>query len=330
MSPADDTFRAMARQHPFVGTLMEVNPDWGHLLAVLVPHLVFSLVLAFLMTIVVVRRFQVPRSRCLVYFFTISFFLPVVGAVGILAALLFITFFLRHITRPEFGNVPLPIFMDETSEPASGMGEGGAWTRIRETGIPRAQRLKAILAVADEKGRNKSRLLQLATGDVDDEIRLLAFNIHDQQEKIISSSISDALQALKRADSPEERADLHAALAFSYWEMVYHDLARDNLRDFFIDQAMDHALRAQKLGSDKSALSMLTGRIHLERRNVPGAEEAINKALKLGELHSRALPFLAELAYLKREFITMKDLLAQDHTLRHKPGIGQVTQFWSS
>ncbi|MBV5350495.1 hypothetical protein JZU71_05085, partial [bacterium] len=75
------------------------------------------------------------------------------------------------------------------------------WSRLRTVGVPHELRLKALLAVGSGSGLNTSRFLQEATGDSDDEIRLLAFNLCERQEQKIQQSISAALEELKQADT---------------------------------------------------------------------------------------------------------------------------------
>ena len=127
--------------------------------------------------------------------------------------------------------------------PAPGMGKGGAWSRLRAVNLPRHIHIKALLAVSSGGGHNTSRLLQLATSDNDDEIRLLAFNLSDRRKKVISASISESLAALRSAKGTAESAPLYRTLAFSYWEMIFNDLATQDLALFFSRQSLSYALR---------------------------------------------------------------------------------------
>lgn len=213
---------------------------------------------------------------------------------------------------------------------ASGMGEGGAWSRLRSAELPRDQRLKALMSVGAGSGFNTSSFLQLASGDSDDEIRLLAFNLCERHEQKINQSITAALDGLKDASDPEEKAAFFRILAFSYWELVYNSLSQDELRVFYIDQSLKYIHQAQEMGGDDPSISILLGKIHLVRHDHDKAEEAIQDALKNGAPTSQVIPYLAELAFLKRDFSSVKRLIALDPTLRLKPGIGPVAQYWSS
>lgn len=312
-----------------VVALLGSQSSWLRLSLFLSAHTLACVVLTTIMTVAFPQGYVVKRRIIHGFFFGISFFIPILGTLGLLMGLFYFRYFQKEGFRTEFSTVALPPFMTEGSEAGPGMGEGGAWSRLKASTIPRQLRLKALLAVSASSGQNASRLLQLATGDSDDEIRLLAFNLYDRREKVISSSISQALQALREADTPAKRRDLCRVLAFSYWEVVYNDLARAELADFFVRQALDYARRAVELGGgDDPALLVLMGRLYLKQGDVERAGEAITTALERGVHRDRVVPYLAELAYRRRDFTELKRYFLADPLLRHKPGIGPVVQFW--
>jgi hypothetical protein len=284
--------------------------------------------LALFLSITFPKRFVVTKRMSFGFFFGFSFFIPVFGALGILGSIIYFRYFMSRGNRTEFFTVSLPPFMAEAGGPGPGMGEGGAWSRLKAASIPRQLRLKALLAVSAGSGLNTSRLLQLASGDSDDEIRLLAFNLYDRREKVISNSISQSLQVLRETDDPNKRRVLCRNLAFSYWEVVYNDLARDELAEFFVNQSLLYANQALELDAEDPALLVLIGRIHLRRGEIGLAEKTINTALDQGIHRDRVIPYLAELAFRSRDYNGLKRYFQDDPLLRHKPGIGPVVKFW--
>lgn len=298
------------------------------LLIFTVCHLIASGCLAALLTGALPGQEEIRRSRCLALFLSFSFFIPLLGGIGMLASLVYFRLIQRHKERVEFTSVPLSTFMQESGQPAPGMGEGGAWSRLRNDSVPREERLKALLAVGTGGGQNTSRILQLATMDSDEEIRLLAFNLSDRREKVISKTISEALRDLQKASDRKTVADLCRKLAFSYWEMVFSELAQKELARFFVNQSLDYANRALANGGDDAGLLLLTGRLHLWLGDVPAAKNAIAESLAKGAHRDRAIPYLAEIAYRQQDFATLRGYFAQYPFLQNKPGIGQVATFW--
>lgn len=304
------------------------QPAWTRLLFFVAAHAIASACLSLLLTAALPRRVNVRRRGSLALFFSFSFFIPVLGGLGMLAALIYFRFFQRFEERAEFSSVPMSPFMNEAASPAPGMGEGGAWSRLRAVHLPRQIRLKALMAVSSGGGRDANRLLQLATSDSDDEIRLLAFNLSDRREKVIGSAISESLAALRTARSAAEQAPLCRKLAFSYWEMIFHELATQDLAVFFAQQSLFYAQQALDTGGNDAALLVLIGRLHLRRGDVPSAEKAVTAALEQGAHRDRVIPYLAEIAYRQKEYSTLKRYFEIDPLLRHKPGIGPVVKFW--
>lgn len=304
------------------------QPVWQRLLLFLAGHLIASLLFAGLMSITFPKRFVRQRKAVLALFFCFNFFVPIFGIIGTVLVLFYFRKFQNQRERPEFFNVPLPPFMAESSAVAQGMGEGGAWTRLRTAGLPREQRLKALLAVGSSGGQNASRILQLATGDTDDEIRLLAFNLCERQEQKIQQTIAVSLSELKQLTNSVEKAAVCRNLAFSYWEMVYSALAQAELREFFVGQADRYAGMALEAGGQDPVLLLLLVRIHLHRRDFDLAERSVQQALEAGADPLKVIPYQAELAFHHRDFSAVKRLLGLDAGLRFKPGIGPVAGFW--
>lgn len=305
-------------------------PVWRQALFFLAAHAIASLLFSFLLASVFPKRFKPNKSGLLMLFFSFAFFVPLLGAIAILITLLYFRKFQYLGERDEFFSVPLLPFMQEAAGMSSGMGEGGAWSRLRSTLLPRDERLKALMSVGSGSGFNASSFLQLASGDSDDEIRLLAFNLCERHEQKINQSITAALEGLKSASGSSERAAFFRILAFSYWELVYNSLSQDELRTFYIDQSLKYVRQSQELEENDPSLLILSGRIHLVMHDYDKAEKSIQDALKAGAPSSLVIPYLAELAFLKRDFSSVKRLIALDPSLRLKPGIGPVAQYWSS
>jgi len=305
------------------------HPVWQRAVLFFTGHFISSILFSMLVTAALPRRFTGSRPWLLAFFFCFNFFIPALGAVGTLTVLLYFLRFYEKKVRPEFFHAPLPPFMSEAADPGAGMGEGGAWSRLRAGNLPREQRLKALLAVGAVGGGNAGNFLQQATADHDDEIRLLAFNLCERQEQTIQKVIASQLAELETADTPERKGILCQGLAFSYWEMIYRSLVQQDLRDFFMEKAAYYSDQALLHGSGSSELRLLICRISLYRGDLEKARESIQAAVDAGADSARALPYQAELAFYSRDLKEVRRLLAQEKALRLKPGIGPVARFWS-
>jgi hypothetical protein len=309
-------------------SLFVSHQAWHQLLLFAIGHLLASVAFALLLVAGLPSRFVILRRGAFGYFFCINFFIPIFGALGMFALLLYFRFFQRPMIETEFFSLPLPSYTTEVDKPASGMGEGGAWSRLRSVALPRVARIKALMAVGMGSGLNTTRLLQFASSDNDDEVRLLAFNLYDRREKVISAAISTSLKALHATADRAEQVRLCRALAFAYWEVLYNGMANDELAEFFAGEAITYANRAIQLGGDDAGLSVLLGRIHLWKGELEAAEVLIRAALEQGAYRDRVISYLAEFAYRKRDFKTLRLYFRSYPSLCYKPGIGPVASFW--
>jgi len=304
------------------------QPVWQRALLFLTGHLIASSLFSLLITISFPKRFVTLRRGLLGLFFCFNFFVPVFGAVGTLLTLIYFKNFFNNDERAEFSSVPLPPFQADSADLGTGMGEGGAWSRLLTHTLPREMRLKALFSVGSGSGQNAGRFLQYATSDTDDEIRLLAFNLCERQEQKIQQTIALHLDALKHAETNAAKAAICCNLAFSYWEMVYSALAQSDLRQFFVEQATKFAEQALQFGNQDSNLLILMARIHLQKGEYTAAEKILQAAVEAGADPHKTAPYQAELAFCVRDFTRVRILLGQDATIRFRPCIGQVAQFW--
>ncbi|MRR56098.1 MAG: hypothetical protein EG822_16620 [Deltaproteobacteria bacterium] len=310
-----------------IGALFLPGAGWTAFTAAFMLHLAASLCFALTLPVSLPPGYLDRRSQGLL-FFSFIFFIPLLGILGMIFILLYFRFAGKKRVRPEFFIMPrLPFTAVEGVKPVN-MGEGGAWSRLRDESISRQVKIEALMAAGSVPGQQGSRLLQMAAGDSDDEIRLVAFNIFDKREKNISAAISRMLQELKATEVAGEKGLVCGRLAFSYWEFIYNELVRDELKEFCLDQALHYARLNEELEGPSQPIAMLMGRILLLRGDMDGAERAFERALALGVAPSKGVPFQAELLFRKRDFVALKRLLSNHPALRHKPGIGDVVSFW--
>lgn len=276
------------------------------------------------------RAYRQPKAWVLVLLTSFSLFIPVLGLLGMLTGAVLL---LRHQKRREnagFRSVGIPTFTPENQPTLSQFGEGGVRARLLAAGAPTSGRLKALLAMGASGSRNANEIFRMVLGDNDDEVRLLAFGLLDAREREINRHIHGALQQLKAEPDATEQARLRRQLAFSYWELVYQELAQDELMRYTLEQSLRYAQEAVAVLADDAGLWILLGRIQFRQGNTDAAEEAFTRALALGGPGSRILPYLAELAFATRDFRQLRALLKRDPAFLDIPTLGPVARFWST
>lgn len=179
-------------------------------------------------------------------------------------------------------------------------------------GSSTADRMKALLSIQDMPSRATAAIFRSALGDNTDDVRLLAYGLLDAREKEIARQIEQLAkhpgnrhpgdQATEKASCARELAELH-------WELVYQRLVEGNVRQFCIEQAMKYATQALRDDRHDAGLWLLLGRAKLLTGDHDGARADFSSAAALGIPHGRVAPYLAELAYLKRDFEAVRRLL---------------------
>ena len=151
----------------------------------------------------------------------------------------------------------------------------------------------------------------------------------DAKEKIISKEIRYESEQLSQRLTPEQQYDSLRHLAELNWELVYAGLAQGELRQHILGQARKYADAALALGvTPGSGLVFLLGRILLEQGDQAGAQLAIEQAVTLGQSKTSALPYLAEIAFLRRDFLTVHQIMQKLTLLNLASRTRAVEDFW--
>lgn len=289
--------------------LWTASLPWQQWLAWLAGHgLACALLCAAVWRSLPVRyRSPLPWSPLLIY--SLAFFVPVAGCVGIAAIFPALHKPRKHdkqawraVTLPKLPFVArvdtgLPIFAG-----------GGLQDVLRHAPQPE-QRSAGLLATRRMVSREAVPILKLALGDPSDDVRLLAYSMLDKLESDINLLIQTALGQLPGA-SALEAGTLHGTLARWYWELAYLGLAQGSVLERVLDQASEHARQGLQAGLG-GELYLLAGRIELQRGDVERAHRLLDQAQESGTDEAHVLPFRAELAFVSGRYHEVPAILAR-------------------
>jgi hypothetical protein len=193
-------------------------------------------------------------------------------------------------------------------------------------------RMTALLAMQTMPARTVSPLLQGMLADPLDDIRLLAYGILDNREKALTQQIIVERPKLDVKLHPElsdaERAHANRTLAQLYSELIYENLVTGDVYRNAADQADGFAAAALEHDPNDAALWRLRGRLAIARRDLDGADAMLQRAIDCGFPRERMLPWLAETAYLRRDFARVRKLLAEMDNRAATPTLAAVLDFW--
>ena len=242
--------------------------------------------------------------------FTLSLFVPVIGAWGAVAAAL-VTPAPDAAPGPNLIRTRIPGPMEAVARPST-------WRDVR------AQ----LAAARARNGRESVALLRGALGDEEEEVRLIAHAVLESKSRKAYRAIHEATAALEGAPA-ERRPALHRRLAALHFELAWLGLADGECGDYVLEQARRHALAALEWEPDRASLHFLLARIELRRRSARTAEVALRRAVQLGLPAATAQPYFAEAAFLSRRFDRVRHHLAACAPDGANRVVARVRRYWT-
>lgn len=292
-------------------------------------HAAASIMASIALWRILPQKYRHPRVWVVCSLASFGFFTLTLGLVCLVLACLIVIRYRKEHAQQEIKSVATPPFMVEAQVHLSQFGEGGVRARLVNSSAPKQLRVKALLAMEGVSGHTSNDVIRIAMQDEDDEVRLLAFGMLDSRENELNTKINSLLRSLETEGiSPNEAADIHLQIAQLYWELVYQELVRDSLMEYAIERAFHHAAQCSEILTEAPGIHVLLGRLQMQTRDFPSARESFNRALSLGIQESRVVPYLAELAYLDRDFAEVNRLLASNPSFNAIPALAQVVAFW--
>lgn len=301
------------------------------LLCLLVQTLAALVVTPGLMLLMPVR-YRLPRAGLFVALWVLNFALPVGGILCTLGALAIGA----ALPRPRS---ELPVVLVEEPEFAANLigtvsyGRGARLkAELQNSEAGTSFRMTALLAMQTMPARTVSPLLQGMLADPLDDIRLLAYGILDNREKALTQKILVERPKLDVKQFPAlsdaERAEANRTLAQLYSELIYENLVTGDVYRNAAEQADGFAAAALEHNANDAALWRLRGRLAIARGDLDGAEDMLQRAIDCGFPRDRMLPYLAEVAYLRRDFAHVRALLSEMDSRATTPTLSSVLDFW--
>lgn len=305
------------------------HTDGEALASVLMRHAAASAMLAWFVWDRLPRQLQVSRAWAIVLLFNFAFFVPVVGLPGILAAALVAGLPGEAPVGRPFSSVPLPQFAPVREGQAGEHVHLAIKSFLDGAQLPMARRLKSLLALQGVPHRIATQLLQHMLGDASDDIRLVAYGFLDAGERKVAKDIDRELRNLRAAEDTEQRATCLKQLAELYWELAYSRLAQGDLRARVLDQALFYADEALALAPRAYGVLFLRGRVLLEMHRDDEAYQVFQRAIVKGLPESRALPYIAEIQFRRRDYGQVRSSLLRMSGRPAAPMISGVIDFWA-
>ncbi|SOE94080.1 hypothetical protein SAMN05414139_06882 [Burkholderia sp. D7] len=304
-----------------------------HTLLICLPlQAVAALLISLAIARVMPARYRLPRAGLLGALWFLNFAVPVGGVVCTIGALAVAATLPRtraklpvtHVEEPEFAaNLIGNVSYGRGARLKAELQNVDAGTEFRMT---------ALLAMQSMPARTVSPVLQGMLADPLDDIRLLAYGILDNHEKVLTQQIlverPKLDETLHPGISDDERRRVNKTLAELYSELIYQHLVTGDVYRNAADQADGFASAALALDLNDASLWRLRGRLALDRYDLDAADAMLQRAIDCGFPRDRMLPYLAEGAYLRRDFVRVRSLLGEMDNRATTPTLHAVLDFW--
>ncbi len=304
-------FQAILFETGGVSGLFSDLPIWSQLIAYSLAHGASSGILTLVFWRFLPKRYRHPVIPTMFFLFAMQFALPFIGSIGMLSGLMMALWLPRKRIRSYWNEVDDPNLpykpVEVSSQPL--YSQGGLKQVLREA-ISTEKRIKAVMATKQMSNRDAIGILQEALKDGSDDVRLLAYAMLDEKEKIISDQIKQCQAELEEDLSQREELGQHKLLAMHYWEMAYLGLAQGGVKDHFMNAAKQSCQKVLDVENDPGTLRLM-GRIAIANGQADEAKTAFLSAIEFGLPRRQILSYLAEIAWMQRQFGEVKMLLTE-------------------
>ncbi|MBE0622485.1 MAG: hypothetical protein IH605_17990 [Burkholderiales bacterium] len=319
---------ALAFELSALYTAINLDNGTAQLLLFFSVHGAASALLALFTLPLMPPQYRQPRVLVLAFLFSFSFFIPLIGLLGVMTAVIVALLKPRLANTTPFASVKQPEFV---------LTVGGAEPQLRKSGLrsvlldqttPAQVRLKSLMTLQNMPARISGPMLRRLLSDPADDIRLVAYGMLDMQEKHINARTQEELGKLELATEPKARADCLRQLAEVHWELVYTGLVQGDVREHALASALRYVEQALELASYDPGLWYLKGRLLQACGKLEEATQDFNIAVSCGLAEGRALPYIAELAFERRDFAAVRDVMALVARSHVSPLMAPLVDFW--
>jgi tetratricopeptide (TPR) repeat protein len=276
--------------------------------------------------------YRKPRHLVLALLFCFNFFVPIVGLVILLVAVVAGSLFPQLLKPRVFDAVLRPEFTVTDEEPQALRGTA-ARARLFNRAASSSAREEALLALAATGAAGSGGLLRDLLADPSDDLRLLAYGMIDRREKEVSGRLAAERRLLQMAEGVDDRDAARAVcgrIAHLYWELVYQGLALGDTARFALEQALIFAERSLDDSPRDGPTWLMIGRVRMLRGELRAAEAALNEALTYQVPRRTVIPYLAELRFLQRRFADVRRLMFELGGQQGSTTLTALQDYWAA
>jgi len=287
-------------------------------------YAVVALIIAVVAAYLLKRRYVESYRKKMLFFWLFNIAAPLIGIVltaWIVWYLLSVTY-KKQLTEVHY--IDMTEIFNEFPKVQRIFGEGSMEQILTGEHVNGSLKMKALVSLTENVRKQDIVLVKQALSDRNDEVRLYSFAIIDKMERNINNRIHQTLQRYRETSDVTEKAKIAKAAALLYWEIIYFELADEELKLFIAKEVDRYASEAVAQMPEDADLNLLLGRCCLMTKEYARAEHYLEAASQ----DKRAVPYLAELYYTRHEYTRVKGVLSGADWLRSDQLLNPVVVLW--
>ncbi len=295
-------------------------------------HVVASIVAAASITFFVKQWLPDAGKPMFVYCFSLCLSVPLVGAIGSLAALAYGIYQANnrheeHVYWQFTKNADLP-FTAPINRAVSKLDSRGFVEQLEFSNDP-DDLYKKVLAAGNIQNSLSVGALKAAVKHSDDRIRLTAYQTIDKKVTFLNKQIQ-VLEQAARSQGAEDQSNTWLQIASNYWELLTLEKDEPIAREQLLKKASGAAINAIRILPTNRNAHFTLGRIALLQNQERMAAVAFERAMALGMPIEKAMPYRAEAAFQARDFEGVTNSINKiDDAYKTYPPLCHLAGYWT-
>ena len=264
--------------------------------------------------------------------FLLSVFIPFLGAAGCWLAMTFGAIMAKHRHKENVfwqftDNADLP-FAAPIGRPLPKLDSRGFTEQLAFDSDTEALYNK-VVASRHIRDSQSGPVLKSAVGHSNERIRLVAYQMLDKKVNRLNKEIQRLERAAQKS-SGVAKSNIHLQIANNYWELLTLEGDEPVAREQLLENAQIQLTDAVELQPQSVNAHFLLGQVALKQGETEKATIAFAQAERLGMSKEKVVPYVAEAAYLERDFTKLRKVMANlDPAFKSYPPFSNVVEFWA-
>jgi tetratricopeptide (TPR) repeat protein len=310
-------------------SIIDAIPQWflGSFGFILVANTVVSIILVVLISFFLSQFFSKRKTIFMLLPFCLT--VPVVAPIFSVFYAVFLYVMAMTSRKADFFYKAYPDFSNQKDAKLTQHGEGGVAARLTSKTFSERAKLQSLVSLNNQASVAINKINESMLQEEGDELRLYAYGMLSKQENKLYRDIHELEEKAKATKNTKNLFICYKAISYKFWDLIYLNLAHDDIRKFALEKTEHYIKEGFGIKENDLALLILMGRLRLMQKNYEEATKYFELALTMNAPHSKVIPYLAEMAFINRDYAQVKAYYSLTNNLRFMPVMGGSAKFWS-